>query len=82
MLSLSFILAIVKEIESSGGDAPSLFKGGQFTLVGATEEVYSVFRNMVRGKAAASPSHPVVLVHPAVPGGQEHAEDDARFSSI
>lgn len=82
MLSLSFIFVVAKEIESSGGDVPSVFKEGQFTLVGDIGEVYSVFRNMSRGKAAAAPSDPEALVSPAVLGSQERAEDDAKLSSM
>lgn len=82
MSSVSLIFVIAKEIESSGGDVPSVFKEAQFTLAGAIGEVFSVFRNMARGKAAAVPSRPMALVRPMVPGGRDHAEGDAKLSSI
>ena len=82
MLSLSFIFVTAKEIESLGGEVPSVFTEGQFTMAGAIGELYSVFRSMARGKAAAAPSHPTALVRPAVPRGQERAEDDAKLSSM
>jgi len=79
MLSLSLIFVTVKEIEPPGGDVPSVSKEAQFTLAGATGEVYSVFRHTARGKAAAAPGLPMALVRPTVPGGQE---DDAKLSSV
>lgn len=82
MLTLSLIFVIAKEIESSGGGVPSVFKEAQFMLAGAIGEVCSVFSNTARGKAAATPGLPMALVCPMVPGGQEHAEDDAKLSSV
>lgn len=82
MWSLSLIFVIAKEIESLCGDVPSVFKWGQLTPAGAIGGLYSVFRNTARRKAAAVPGFPMALVCPTVLGGQEHAEDDAKLSSI
>lgn len=49
---------IVKEYSS--GDVSSEFEEGQLTLV------YSIIRNIMRGKVAAAPSHHTTLVHPTV----------------
>lgn len=77
-----FNIYYCKEIELLGGDLPSVFKEGQFTLVGAIGELYSDLRNMERGKAAASPGLTMAPVCPTVLGGQKHAEDDDKLSSI
>lgn len=50
--------------------------------MGAMGELYSAFSNTARRKAAAAPGLPMALFCPTVLGGQKHAEDDAKLSSI
>lgn len=56
-------------MESLCGDVPSVFKEEQFTLTGAMGELYSVFSNTARRKAAAAPGLPMALVCLTVLGG-------------
>lgn len=49
------------------------FEEGQFTLV------YSVTRNIIKGKGAAAPSHPTALVRPTVSDPRMMQEIELNF---
>lgn len=64
------IFSEAKEMESLCGVVPSVFKEEQFTLTGAMGELYSVFSNTARSKAAAAPGLPMALFCPTVLGAR------------